>query len=238
MKIMTFNMKDDGIFIFSHWKVRLDGFVQLIKKTNPDIIGTQEMTHKAKRRLLTLLDKYHLKYSFYGESRKRHRGWFDEFNTILVKDEIKVLGYATYSLSNTPDVPLSRFPGDKFPRIICFVELDNCYIYNTHLTNKVDDNKFMQLDCISKLIKKDKPIIITGDFNMGITRLKTFCHNNRLIDVTKGVGKTFVTKKYQYHLDHILVSKGIMFHDVLKYTDNYKNRRLSDHYPVSAVIDL
>ena len=37
---------------------------------------------------------------------------------------------------------------------------------------------------------------------------------------------------------HILISKDVLFHDVLKHTQQYKNRRLSDHYPVSAIIDL
>ena len=55
MKIMTFNLRNDGIFIFSNWKKRIEGFIELIKKEKPDIIGTQEMTYKAKKLLQKLL---------------------------------------------------------------------------------------------------------------------------------------------------------------------------------------
>ena len=229
-------MKDDGLFIFSRWKTRLEGFVELIKRESPDIIGTQEMTYKAKKRLEKILKINNLNYSFYGESRKRNNRLFDEYNVILVRDSIKVLNYYTYSLSNTPMEPLSRFKNDKFPRIMTFIELSNCYIYNTHLTNKVDNNKFLQLDCISELIKRDKPIIITGDFNLGVNRISGFCRRNKLIDTTKGIGNTFKSKKYEYHLDHILIDKDTKYDNVIKHTNKYKNKALSDHYPVSANI--
>ena len=235
---MTFNLKDDGIFIFSNWKIRLDGFIELIKREKPDIIGTQEMTYKAKKRLMLLLKDNNLSYSFYGESRKRNNKLFDEYNAILVYDTIEVISSCTYSLSDTPMEARSKFPDDKFPRIITFVETKDFYIYNTHLTNKVDKNKFLQLDCISRLLKKDKPVIITGDFNLGVNRLSNFCRYNKLIDASKDVGNTFISKKSKYHLDHILINKGIVFKNAKKYTDKYKNRRLSDHYPVSVEIDL
>ncbi len=238
MKVMTFNMRDDGLIPFSKWKVRLDGFIELLIKEKPDIIGTQEMTYKAKVRLKKLLIEKGIDYSFYGESRKRTNGLFDEYNTILVKSNIKVLSTYTYSLSDSPTVPLTKFVRDKFPRIMTFVELENCYLYNTHLTNKVDDNKFLQLKCITKLLKRDKPVIFTGDFNLGMTRLRQFCTDNCFVDTTKGIGYTYITKKHRYHLDHILINNNMNFSNVKKHTNLYKSLPLSDHYPVSVDIDL
>ncbi len=236
MKIMTFNLKDDGIFIISNWKTRLDGFVELLKKENPDIIGTQEMTYKAKKRLEKLFLLNGLSYSFYGESRKRNGKLFDEYNAILVSNDIKVIDSYTYSLSNNPMEALTKFPNDKFPRIMTYIETKDYYIYNTHLTNKVDKNKFLQLDCITKLLKRDKPVIITGDFNLGVNRLGGFCRKNKLVDITKSIGNTYISKKHEYHLDHILVDNYVKFNNVCKHVDKYKNKPLSDHYPVSGEV--
>lgn len=236
MKIMTFNLKDDGLLIFSNWKKRLKGFVNLIIKEKPDIIGTQEMTPKAKKLLEKLLNENNLNYNFYGESRKRNNRLFDEYNCILVNKKIKVLSSTTYSLSETPLIPKTKFVNDKFPRILTFIETKDFYFYNTHLTNKVDKNKILQLKCITNLLKKDKPIIITGDFNLGINRLRNFCQKNELIDTTKNIGKTFTTKKEIYHLDHILIDKNIKFENPIKHDYKYKNTYISDHYPVTVEI--
>lgn len=236
MKIMTFNLKDDGLLIFSNWKKRLKGFVNLIIKEKPDIIGTQEMTPKAKKLLEKLLNENNLNYNFYGESRKRNNRLFDEYNCILVNKKIKVLSSTTYSLSETPLIPKTKFVNDKFPRILTFIETKDFYFYNTHLTNKVDKNKILQLKCITNLLKKDKPIIITGDFNLGINRLRNFCQKNELIDTTKNIGKTFTTKKEIYHLDHILIDKNIKFENPIKHNYKYKNTYISDHYPVTVEI--
>ena len=236
MKIMTFNLKDDGLLIFSNWKKRLKGFVNLIIKEKPDIIGTQEMTPKAKKLLEKLLNENNLNYNFYGESRKRNNRLFDEYNCILVNKKIKVLSSTTYSLSETPLIPKTKFVNDKFPRILTFIETKDFYFYNTHLTNKVDKNKILQLKCITNLLKKDKPIIITGDFNLGINRLRNFCQKNELIDTTKNIGKTFTTKKEIYHLDHILIDKKIKFKNPIKHDYKYKNTYISDHYPVTVEI--
>lgn len=236
MKIMTFNLKDDGLKILSNWKKRLYGFVELIKIENPDIIGTQEMTYKAKKLLEKLLVQNNLHYLFYGESRKRNNKMFDEYNSILVKDNIEVLSSFTYALSDTPLIPKTKFINDKFPRIITYIETQNFYFYNTHLTNKITENKLLQLDCITKLIKKDKPIIMTGDFNLGMKKLKDFCSANGLIDATRSIGNTFSTKKEKYHLDHIFICKDLKFCKTIKHDFKYKNIYLSDHFPISTTI--
>ena len=102
MKVMTFNLKDDSFNIFSNWKKRLKEFIKLVNEQKPDIIGTQEMTYKAKKILEENLSK---QYNFYGESRKRTNRILDEYNCILVNKKIKVKNHYTYSLSETPKKP-------------------------------------------------------------------------------------------------------------------------------------
>lgn len=236
MKVMTFNMKNDGLLPFSNWKKRTEGFAELIKKENPDVIGTQEMTYKAKQLLESILIKNNLFYSFYGESRKRNNTTYDEYNCILINNKIKVLDTFTYSLSESPLIPKTKFKNDPFPRIITLVETEKFYIYNTHLTAKYTKNKFLQLDCITKLLKKDKSIIIMGDFNLGNKKLKNFVNENNLIDTTQNIGNTFSTKKALFHLDHILIDNKLSFVNTQKYNFKYENKYISDHYPISTEI--
>ncbi len=237
MKIMTFNMRNDGILPFSKWKTRLKGFVKLIEKEKPDIIGTQEMTYKTKKSLQSLLIENNLFYTFYGESRKRTNTVYDEYNCLLVKEGIKVNRTFTYSLSNTPLVPVTKFTHDHFPRIITQIETDEYNIYNTHLTPKLLNNKLLQLKCITKIIEKDKPFIIMGDFNLGMTKIKPFMEENKLIDATEKIGKTFSTKKELFHLDHILISDNLKFKNTIKHNFKYEGIYISDHYPISSEIE-
>lgn len=236
MKIMTFNMRNDGIIPFSNWKNRVFGFAKLIEKEKPDIIGTQEMTFKAKILLMTILNDKNLDYQIYGESRKRTDKTYDEYNCILVKKNIKVLGKFTYSLSETPYIPKTKFKKDPFPRIMTFIEIENYYIYNTHLTNRIIKNKLLQLKCITKLLKKEKPVIIMGDFNLGYKKLENFIEENNLIDATKNIGKTFSTKRDMFHLDHILISKTLKYQKTKKHNFKYKDKYISDHYPITTEI--
>ncbi|MGN0973673.1 MAG: endonuclease/exonuclease/phosphatase family protein [Bacilli bacterium] len=241
MKILSINLRNDGISLFkkSNWKERLISTVELIKEEQPDIIGTQEMTHKAKKQLTYLLKLNNLTYNFYGHSRLRKNSIYDEYNCILVKTNIKVMNSKTYSLSNTPEIPKTKFKYDFFPRIVNYIETEDFYCYNTHLTNKPQKNKLLQLECITKLIKentKNKPILITGDFNTGYRNLKDFCKDNNLIDITKDIGKTYSTIKEIYHLDHILITKDLNYDQVTKYTNRYKGIYPSDHYPIGANI--
>ena len=229
-------MRNDGIMPFSNWKNRVHGFVKLLEKEKPDIIGTQEMTFKAKTLLLNLLDNTTIKYNIYGESRSRTNKIYDEYNSILVKKDIKVLKTHTYSLSKTPEIPKTKFKGDPFPRIMTFIETKNFYIYNTHLTNRIIKNKLLQLELITHLIKKDKPLIIMGDFNLGMKKLQKFTKENDLINTTKNIGKTFSTKKEMFHLDHILISKDLTYKNTKKLNFKYKNKYISDHYPIITEI--
>ena len=237
MKIMTFNMKNDGINPFGHWKQRVIGFKELIKKEKPDIIGTQEMNIKAKILLDNLLKENNLYYTFYGDSRKRDNSLYDEYNCILVKDSIKVIDFSTYSLSNTPHIPKSKFKDDVFPRIITHIETDKYHIYNTHLSAKILKNKLLQLECITSLLKWNKPVILLGDFNLGMKRLSPFMRKNGLTDATEEVGNTFSTKKDLFHLDHILIDNRLKYDNSVKILFKYNGRYLSDHFPIITEIE-
>ena len=236
MKIMSFNIKNDTRF-FNNSNIRLKGFIDIIINEKPDIICLQELNYNIKNRLEKILIKNNMNYNFYGDSRFRNNKRLDEYNSILVKSKINVLKTITYSLSNTPLEPLTRFDGDNYPRIITFIELDNYNIYNTHLEHKNHNNKLLQLNCISKIVNNNKPIIITGDFNLDTKYLNDFCKKNNLINTTNDIDYTYNYNNIKKHLDHILVDKNIKYKNIKKYDIHYKRIFISDHYPISIEIE-
>ncbi|MGN0973674.1 MAG: endonuclease/exonuclease/phosphatase family protein [Bacilli bacterium] len=246
MKVMSINLKNGGITPPSsnkYWKKRLNAVLNLLEEEQPDIIGTQEMVIKVKDELNNLFSYYNLPYKIYGKSRSRNGSIADEYNAIIVKENIKVLDTDTYALSNTPLIPKSKFPLDVFPRITTSIETINFDYYNTHLDNLFKINRELQLTCMTNLFAQyhdqNKPLIITGDFNMGYNYLlDQFCKENNLEDITKNIGKTFRENKQLPQLDHILVSKDIEVEEIYKYTNSYNGIYPSDHYPIGAKIKI
>ena len=235
MKIMSFNIKNDTRII-NDSKTRLNYFIKLLIQEQPDIICLQELNYKIKNKLEKYLKKNKMNYNFYGESRYRNNKKIDEYNSILVKSNINILKTITYSLSNFPNKPITKFNGDIYPRIITYIELDNYNIYNTHLEHKNHNNKLLQLDCISNLINNNKPIILVGDFNLESKYLDTFCKYNNLIDTTKNIDYTYNYNNVKKQLDHILINKHIKYCDIKKYNNEFNNVLISDHCPISIEI--
>ena len=61
MKIMSFNLKD-SIFdnLTFRWLYRYRKILKYILDVNPDIIGTQELTHSGRRYLMKRLTNYNI----------------------------------------------------------------------------------------------------------------------------------------------------------------------------------
>ena len=99
IKFMTYNLKYASPTFEPPWEVRRDMQVALIRKHNPDIIGTQE---GLKEQIDYLMD--HLpEYVVIGEGRKG--GDDDEHMTIFFKrDRFRLREMGSFQLSETPEV--------------------------------------------------------------------------------------------------------------------------------------
>ena len=242
MLIMSFNIRIDvdvdGVNKFTN---RLEGIIDFINKTKPDIIGFQEVNHSMLQSLIALLPNYH----FVGEPRN-DKG---EYNPIFYLREYKLIKTNTYWLSKTPNIPGSKHPKAYFPRIFTTItlEIDKRIfeIVNTHLSHI---SQLAREDGMHDLIKyyhntKATNFILMGDFNaypnQGVDEIISQ-HLNSCWNVYSGDQLTyhdFQDETIGLPIDYIFTSKNIIIKEVDIYRNKYHNLFLSDHYPISITIE-
>jgi endonuclease/exonuclease/phosphatase family metal-dependent hydrolase len=194
LKLMTYNLKFASPDYKPAWEVRREMQVELIRKYNPDIIGTQE---GLKEQIDWLAD--HLpEYVVIGEGRKG--GDDDELMAVFYKrDKFRLREMQSFQLSETPeiigsgpevnprmvtwarfaliDIPAEGKDG-KYPQDYRghWENTQEFYVFNTHYFNGRIDT-LARLNA-SKLIFKrvkalnrfgswtpERPIFLMGDFN-------------------------------------------------------------------------
>ncbi|MCX6334420.1 MAG: endonuclease/exonuclease/phosphatase family protein, partial [Bacteroidia bacterium] len=194
LKLMTYNLKFASSTFKPSWEVRREWQLDMIKKYEPDIIGTQE---GLKEQIDYLAD--HLpEYVVIGEGRKG--GDDDEHMAIFIKrDKFRIREMQSFQLSETPEIIGS---GPKVnPRMVTWVRLaiinrpkegekgpypqdyrghwDNTkefYVFNTHYFNGSDDS-LARLNASKLILKRvnelnrfgawtdERPLFLMGDFN-------------------------------------------------------------------------
>ncbi len=99
LKMMTYNLKFASPSFKPSWEVRREWQVDMIKKYEPDIIGTQE---GLKEQIDYMAD--HLpEYVVIGEGRKG--GDDDEHMAIFIKrDKFRLREMQSFQLSETPEI--------------------------------------------------------------------------------------------------------------------------------------
>lgn len=194
LKLMTYNLKFASPTFEPSWEVRRDMQIDLIRKYEPDIIGTQE---GLKEQIDYLAD--HLPdYVVVGEGRKG--GDDDEHMAIFYKkDKLRLRELQSFQLSKTPEI-IGSGP-EVNPRMVTWARLalinrplqgdesshaqdyrghwentQEFYVFNTHYFNGNIDSlaRFNASKLILERINKlnrfgswtaERPIFLMGDFN-------------------------------------------------------------------------
>jgi len=194
LKMMTYNLKFASPDYKPSWEVRREMQVELIRKYNPDIIGTQE---GLKEQIDWLADNLP-EYVVVGEGRKG--GDDDEHMAIFFKrDKFRLREMQSFQLSETPEI-IGSGP-EVNPRMVTWMRLavinrpadgeksphpqdyrehwentQEFYVFNTHYFNgRIDSLARMNA---SKLIVErvyalnrfgawtpERPVFLMGDFN-------------------------------------------------------------------------
>ena len=172
IKVMSFNMRcrteADGPNFFD---LRREKIAAMLASENPDLIGFQEITPEMLVWLHEVLDS---NYVVLGHGRGMT--YDGEANPIAYrKDRFALHAFRTEWLSNTPDVPGSRFENAEqsgCPRIYCCAELLDLQarkvfaFYNTHTDHKGARARTLASQLlIDRLGACNKPFVMTGDFN-------------------------------------------------------------------------
>lgn len=186
---MSYNLKFASKTFKPSWEVRREMQMDLIRKYDPDIIGTQEGLKGQIDYLIENLPEYVV----IGEGRQG--GDADEHMAIFFKrDKFRLREMQSFQLSETPEVIGS---GPKVnPRMVTWVRLafiniadpysqdyrghwedtQEFYVFNTHFFNRADqklariNSAKLIMDRINILNRfgpwqEERPIFLIGDFN-------------------------------------------------------------------------
>ncbi len=250
MKLVTFNIRldngQDGRNNFCHRKAFI---LEKLRKEQPDIICFQEvLPHVAVWLKEELADYYVIGCG--RDERLR-----DEQVAIAYrKDRMNLMKMDTYWLSETPNVPASRYPDQSICPRVCtealMEELSTGFVFrvvNTHLDHEGPEARKQGLNQILRTLKEaeffpEAPIVFTGDMNAepGSEEMRVIEENPEFTNATKGIGFTYhgyQRKTGQSCIDYIFLSKGIVCRQVEKWTDSRDGLYLSDHYPICAILE-
>jgi endonuclease/exonuclease/phosphatase family metal-dependent hydrolase len=265
LKLMTYNLKFASPTFEPSWEVRRDMQIDMIRKYDPDIIGTQE----GLKEQIDYLAGHLIEYVVVGEGRKG--GDDDEHMAIFYKrDKFRLREMQSFQLSDTPEI-IGSGP-EINPRMVSWVRLalidieaegeagpypsdyrghwennQEFYVFNTHFFNGPDET-LGRLNA-SKLIKEriseldrfggwtaERPVFLMGDFNC---RPGSPPYNVLVGDGGSNdsdlLKNTFVDEK---KIDWILYKGAVR---VLKYEEvdfNVEGAYPSDHKPIYVEVEI
>lgn len=249
MKAVSFNIScawdEDGICGFSH---RIGMIYERISAEKPDIIGFQEIAE----RILDVLEKLFPDYRFIGHGRSEN---YDGEGLYVAtrKETCDLLSFDSFWLSETPQIPGSRYKNQsECPRICNVAKIkykptgEIIRIFNIHLDHISDEARVSGMKCVLDFVEKYKvndpqEFMIMGDFNSepgdGAIRL---CNN------FEGVEEKTSNIPYTYHdngkikmkIDYIYMTEKLAqrFKDNGVWEDNKHGIYLSDHYPLYVIL--
>lgn len=252
-KIMSFNLLTNHLYDFgkNRFTTRAVSILKLIHQEKPDLIGVQELTPAAEKELQKLTGIYGMT----GEYRLGTKYFFNESNAIFYrKERFDLLDGNTYWLSKTPDKPESSFLTSIFPRIAVFAILkdkENDTVFtmiNTHLDHGREAVRTAQAKIIARLASHHSLgsfTIITGDFNTvpSSEAVKAFREHGFLDLVDDSTGSTLRGKlgtmaHHNQPIDHILIKGHINAKNISVHHECYDGVYPSDHWPLSAILEV
>lgn len=246
---LRYNNPSDGENSFEN---RIDIIRDRINLEMPDLIGFQEL----KDGMLEIMEHIMPEYTFIGVGRDQDLS--GERTSIAYRTKyFKLNSHETFWLSNTPDEPGSRFPGQcALPRICTWAMLEylpdkvSVIHYNTHLDHHNPAIRKLEVEVILKHMaavksKHDVPVILSGDFNMtpeeplyGLLQSGEF----PLVDVTSSIDSTFhgFGKEERKKIDYIFTDEKTarMVTSVRKISEEREGVYLSDHDGIRVDLEL
>jgi endonuclease/exonuclease/phosphatase family metal-dependent hydrolase len=171
VNVMTYNIRydnpGDGV---NQWSNRKTKVFDLLSKYDPDVLGVQEALSHQLKEIVANLDEY--QSVGVGREDGKEKG---EFSAILFKkDRFELLGFNTFWLSETPEVPGSKNWDAALTRVATWAKLRDkqtkkeFLVINTHFDHVGKEARTKSaalLKAKAREIGKDLPVIITGDFN-------------------------------------------------------------------------
>ncbi len=231
-------------------------FAQQINDIMPDVLGVQELNTFWETELEELLPQYdHYGIKRGGDDKERT----SEINAIYyLKDKFELLESNTFWISLTPEEE-SRFEGAGCHRICSYVVLKNKATgtlsahFNTHLDNVSVEAQNLGGELIIKRAEElslkygELAITVTGDFNQyadgvsvtaltenGFANACDTVENGKYLPTYHGWGENI----YPEAIDFILAKNISNIKNYTNYEVKYDGSFVSDHYMISAELEL
>jgi endonuclease/exonuclease/phosphatase family metal-dependent hydrolase len=256
LDVMTFNLRFASTTEPNSWAVRRPVMRELLRREEPDVIGTQEGLYQQLRDIEADLGPH---YRWIGTGREG--GSHDESVAIFYDTRrLTPLEHDTFWLSDTPRVIGSNTWGASLPRIATWVRFRDLrgggrefHLLNTHLDHASQYARARAASFIAERIAeldRSSPFVVTGDFNAAAH--KNPVHGTLLDaglvdtwDAAAERGKLYATfHGYQPltpdgdRIDWILATPGVTTHRASINTFSQGGQFPSDHLPVQASLTL
>lgn len=264
VSVMTFNIRlgtaNDGD---DHWSKRRDMLFDLLKEQNPDLVGLQEAFRFQVDEILAAVPGY----AVVGVGRDDGKAGGEASCILFKRDRFHIAEAGTFWFSDTPAVPGTRHWGNNYNRISSwarFIDRDGTafYHYNLHIDHESQPSREKSTELLLARIRTrsfpTEPVVITGDFNSGednpaLHRLTgvpgaksewpaPFVDTYRILHPAEKVVGTFTGFKFGEvngdKIDYVLVQPGTPVLEATIIRTSRNNHYPSDHFPVSARINL
>ncbi|MFI2742775.1 endonuclease/exonuclease/phosphatase family protein [Zhouia sp. PK063] len=237
-RIGSFNLRyDNPRDSLNNWNYRKEVVANLIKFHDFDILGTQE----GLQHMLTYLDNHLPEYAYIGVGRDDGKTKGEHSAIFYKKDKFKLLDKGDFWLAQDPTYPHKGWDA-VLPRICSWGKFKDkksgavFFVFNTHFDHigvkaRSESGKLI----LSKIeeLAKEKPAILTGDFNVDQTSAsyKVINSSNELTDaydiaaLLYGAQGSFngfnINTNSKKRIDHIFVTHDfkVIKHGIL--TDIY-----------------
>lgn len=246
---MTFNIRfdtrDDGANCFEGRKALIKEFID---REKPDVIGFQEVMPHVREWLCDNLPDY----TVLGMGRNPDYSG-ESVSIAYRKDKFDLVKFEQFWLSDTPDVPGSRYVLDQSPcprisvqaTLVSRKEGKLFTFANTHLDHVGAYARLCGASLLmTKLLSENKyPFILTGDFNAlpDEASIKEIKNLKGVHDLTAAVKETTYHgygKETGCKIDYIFSNKTAVKGTLTVHKDKKGEVWLSDHYPISVTVDI
>jgi endonuclease/exonuclease/phosphatase family metal-dependent hydrolase len=169
LSVMTFNVRYAHTNPPNLWADRRAAVAQVIRESDPDIVGTQEGLYP---QLVDMAEDLP-DYEWLGLGREG--GSHGEFMAVYYRSaRLEPLEYDHFWLSDTPSEIGSRSWGNNIPRMVTWIRFRDratardFYLVNTHFDHQSQPSRERSAELLLEHVSDfdpTLPVIVTGDFN-------------------------------------------------------------------------
>lgn len=267
LHVMSFNVRGDfdgGVetdkpdgWLSRSGDHRREFVLQVITDADPDLLGVQE----AYRNQVDEIDAALPEHDQVGVGRDDGKQAGEHCTIYYRRGRFELVDSGTFWLSNEPEVP-STYPGAACPRVVTWAVLSDTAnddrqfaVLNTHWDHVSSEARVYAAALIRQRfasIAKGLPAIVMGDLNVNEERppIRTLIGEGemRLTDSYRSAypERTLVERTFHgfrggeegSRIDYILHTNELRTIDAAIVRTDFDGRFPSDHYPVTATLEL